>query len=254
MSLTGSERAGAAVAEAAGRNLKEVVLELGGSDPFIVLEDVDLETVVQRAVAGRMVNGGQACNAAKRFVVMEAVYEGFVRAFCQALAAIAPGDPTAPGTYLGPLSCHAAADQLQAQLDAAVAEGATLLLSGGKVAADSAYFRPAVIGRVTRDMDAYGQEFFGPVAMVFKAATESEAVAIANDTAFGPGASVHSGNTDRAARIGERLTAGMVRINECGGTAAELPFGGVKRSGIGRELGRYGMDEFVNKKLLTLKD
>lgn len=259
VSLTGSERAGTAVAEIAGRHLKKVVLELGGSDPFVVLDAVDadgranLDRLVKRAVVGRLANGGQACNAAKRFVVLDSVYDAFVEKFTAALAATVPGDPTDPATFLGPLSSQAAADTLQAQLDSAVAGGATVLLAGGKRAADSAYFAPAVLADVTPEMDVYRQELFGPVAMVFRAGSEAEAVAIANDTPFGLGASVHAGDAEKAARVADQLTAGMVSINEAGGSAAELPFGGVKRSGVGRELGRYGMEEFVNRKLVRTR-
>jgi succinate-semialdehyde dehydrogenase/glutarate-semialdehyde dehydrogenase len=253
VSLTGSERAGTAVAEIAGRHLKKVVLELGGSDPFVVLDAGDMDGVVRRAVVGRMANCGQACNAAKRFVVMEDIYDEFVGKLTDALAAIAPADPTRPETFLGPLSSQAAADTLQAQLDSAVEDGATVLLEGGRRAADSAYFAPAVLADVRPDMDVYYQELFGPVAMVFRAGSEAEAVAIANDTPFGLGASVHSDDPEAAARVADQLTAGMVSINEAGGSAAELPFGGVKRSGVGRELGRYGMEEFVNRKLVRTR-
>lgn len=250
VSLTGSERAGAAVAEIAGRNLKKVVLELGGSDPFLLLDTKDLDKSVKTAVFGRMTNGGQACNASKRFVVMEDIYDEFVEKFSSALAAITPGDPINPKTYLGPLSSQAAADNLAKQVDSAVAEGAVVRTGGGKVSDDSAFFQPTVLTDVTPDMAAFREELFGPVAMVFKASSEDEAIRLANDTPFGLGASIHTNDGEKAQRIAERIEAGMVYINEPGGTAAELPFGGVKRSGVGRELGKYGMDEFVNKKLV----
>jgi succinate-semialdehyde dehydrogenase/glutarate-semialdehyde dehydrogenase len=250
VSLTGSERAGAAVAEIAGRNLKKVVLELGGSDPFLLLDTKDLDKSVKTAVFGRMTNGGQACNASKRFVVMEDIYDEFVEKFTSALAAITPGDPTNPKTYLGPLSSQAAADNLAKQVDSAVAEGAVVRTGGGKVSDDSAFFQPTVLTDVTPDMKAFREELFGPVAMVFKASSEDEAIRLANDTPFGLGASIHTNDGEKAQRIAEQIEAGMVYINEPGGTAAELPFGGVKRSGVGRELGKYGMDEFVNKKLV----
>ena len=250
VSLTGSERAGAAVAEIAGRNLKKVVLELGGSDPFLLLDTKDLDKSVKTAVFGRMTNGGQACNASKRFVVMEDIYNEFVEKFSSAFAAITPGDPTNPKTYLGPLSSQAAADNLAKQVDSAVAEGAVVRTGGGKVSDDSAFFQPTVLTGVTPDMAAFREELFGPVAMVFKATSEDEAIRLANDTPFGLGASIHTNDDEKAQRIAEQIEAGMVYINEPGGTAAELPFGGVKRSGVGRELGKYGMDEFVNKKLV----
>jgi succinate-semialdehyde dehydrogenase/glutarate-semialdehyde dehydrogenase len=253
VSLTGSERAGAAVAEIAGRHLKKVVLELGGSDPFIVLDARDMDEVVDRAVLARLGNGGQACNAAKRFIVLDHLYDEFVGKFVSALAAITPGDPSDPETFLGPLASRAAAETLQAQLDAAVAEGATVLLNGGKTPGESAYFSPTVLADVSPEMSVYRQELFGPVAMVFRAASEAEAVRLANDTPFGLGASVHSDDLEKAERLAEEIGAGMVSINEAGGSAAELPFGGIKRSGVGRELGKYGMEEFVNRKLVRVR-
>ena len=253
VSLTGSERAGSAVAEVAGRHLKKVVLELGGSDPFILLDTKDVDESVGRAVFGRMVNGGQACNASKRFVVMEDIYEEFVEKFTGALAGIEPGDPTDPKTFLGPLSSKAAADHLDSQVKAAVAGGAVLRTGGSKTADGSAYFQPTVLTDVTPEMDVFHQELFGPVAMVFKARDEEEAVRLANDTPFGLGASIHTDDEAKALRVAREIEAGMVFINEPGGTAAELPFGGIKRSGVGRELGKYGMDEFVNKKLIRIK-
>ncbi|MCI9889031.1 NAD-dependent succinate-semialdehyde dehydrogenase [Micrococcales bacterium 31B] len=253
VSLTGSERAGTAVAEIAGRHLKKVVLELGGSDPFIVLDTEKLDSIIKRAVMGRLANGGQACNAAKRFIVLEDAYDEFVEKFTAALAAVSPGDPTDPKTFLGPLSSLAAAQNLQQQLDAAIAGGATVVLEGGQRSADSAFFTPVVLTEVAPDSPVFHQELFGPVAMIFKASNEDEAVRLANDTPFGLGASVHGSDAERAEAVALRIDAGMVSINESGGSAAELPFGGVKRSGVGRELGRYGMEEFVNRKLVRVR-
>lgn len=252
VSLTGSERAGSAVAEIAGRHLKKVVLELGGSDPFLLLDTADVEESVQRAAFGRLVNGGQACNASKRFVVMADLYDEFVEKLSAEMGAVEPGDPTDPNTFLGPLSSRTAADNLAAQVDAAVAEGAVVRTGGGKLAEDSAFFRPTVLTDVTPDMAVYRQELFGPVATVFKVENEDEAVRLANDTPFGLGASVHTNDPDKAERLVNRIEAGMVYVNEPGGTAAELPFGGIKRSGFGRELGKYGMEEFVNRKLIRI--
>ncbi|MGO4385772.1 NAD-dependent succinate-semialdehyde dehydrogenase [Specibacter sp. RAF43] len=254
VSLTGSERAGSVVAEIAGRNLKKVVLELGGSDPFLLLDTKNVAEAVGQAVFSRMVNGGQACNAAKRFVVMEDIYDEFVEKFTAALAAIEPGDPTDPMTFLGPLSSKAAADNLHRQVRSAIAEGAVARTGGSRVADDSAYFQPTVLTEVTPEMEVFHQELFGPVAMIFKVASEEEAVALANDTPFGLGSSIHTDDEEKALRVAEQIEAGMVFINEPGGTAAELPFGGIKRSGIGRELGKYGMDEFVNRKLIRIRN
>jgi succinate-semialdehyde dehydrogenase/glutarate-semialdehyde dehydrogenase len=239
VSLTGSERAGAAVAEIAGRNLKKVVLELGGSDPFILLSTDDLDGAVQAAVNARLDNTGQSCNAAKRFVVAEELYEPFVERFTEAIKASAEG--------ITPLSSVAAADRLQAQVDAAVEQGAHLESAGKR---DGAFFPTGVLTGVTAQNDAYHQEFFGPIAMVFKASSEEEAVAIANDTPFGLGSYVFTTDPEQAERVADKIEAGMVFVNGVLLDGVELPFGGIKRSGFGRELGRYGIEEFVNKKLI----
>lgn len=252
VSLTGSERAGAAVAAVAGRHLKKVVLELGGSDPFIVLDADDLDRVVTRAVHARLANAGQACNAAKRFIVLDPLYEPFVEKLTAAMARIAPGDPTDPGTYLGPLSSRAARDTLAGQVDRAVAQGATLH-TGGRAADGPGFgYLPTVLTGVAAGTDTFTAELFGPVAVVHRAADEDEAIALANATPFGLGASVHSDEPERAARLADRLDAGMVSINESGGSRPELPFGGVKRSGFGRELGANGITEFVNHQLVRV--
>ncbi len=253
ISLTGSERAGAAVAAAAGAHLKKVVLELGGSDPFIVLDGDNLDEVVKLAVGSRTFNAGQACNAAKRFLVHDDVYDDFISGFLAEISALEPGDPAGEETTLGPLSSVEAAEGLQNQVSRAIAQGATVLLDGGRQPGPGAYFKPMVLTDITEDMEIYHQELFGPVAMMFRFHDEDEAVHIANNTPFGLGASVHASDEEHAARVADRLEAGMVHINEAGGSSAELPFGGVKRSGVGRELGRYGMDEFVNKKLVRVR-
>ena len=239
VSLTGSERAGAAVAEIAGRNLKKCVLELGGSDPFILLSTDDLDATVEAAVAGRMENTGQACNAAKRFIVADGLYDDFLAKFTEKLLAAADG--------IAPLSSEQAAKNLERQVATAVEQGATVVAAGER---SGAFYPPAVLTGVTEDNDAYRQELFGPVAVVFKAGSEDEAVAIANDTPFGLGSYVFTTDAEQAARVADRIDAGMVFVNAVGAEGAELPFGGIKRSGFGRELGRFGMDEFVNKKLI----
>jgi succinate-semialdehyde dehydrogenase/glutarate-semialdehyde dehydrogenase len=238
VSLTGSERAGAAVAEIAGRHLKKVVLELGGSDPFIVLSTDDLDATVSAAVAARLDNTGQACNAAKRFVVVEDLYDDFVARFTERLLAGATG---------APLSSVAAAETLARQVDAAVVQGAELASAGDR---SGAYFPVGVLTGLDAESDMARQELFGPVAMVFAAADEDDAVRIANDTPYGLGSYVFTTDPDQAARVADRIEAGMVFVNGVGAEGAELPFGGIKRSGFGRELGRLGMDEFVNKKLI----
>ncbi|MEO7059982.1 MAG: NAD-dependent succinate-semialdehyde dehydrogenase [Lapillicoccus sp.] len=238
VSLTGSERAGAAVAEIAGRNLKKVVLELGGSDPFLVLSSEDLDATVDSAVAARLDNTGQACNAGKRFVVIEGLYDDFVERFTQRLMDSATG---------APLSSTAAAENLGRQVDAAVAQGASFTGAGER---EGAFFPTGILTGVTKDIDSYHQELFGPVAMIFKAADEDDAIRIANDTPYGLGSYVFTTDPEQAARVADRIDAGMVFVNGVGVEGVELPFGGVKRSGFGRELGRFGMDEFINKKLI----
>lgn len=247
VSLTGSEAAGAAVAEVAGRNLKKVVLELGGSDPFIVFSTDDLDATVTAAVDARLDNSGQSCNGAKRFIIADDLYEAFLEKFTAQLAEAQPVDPTDPEAVLGPLSSESAAEGLKEQVDRAVAQGATLALGGGR---RGAFFEPTVLTDVTPEMDAYGEEFFGPVAVVYRASDEDEAIEVANGTGFGLGSYLFTTDPAQAERVADRIEAGMVYVNLVLADSPELPFGGVKRSGIGRELGYLGADEFVNKKLV----
>ena len=249
VSLTGSERAGAAVAELAGRHLKKVVLELGGSDPFILLSTDDLDAVVESAAAARLDNNGQSCNAAKRFVVLDDLYDGFLEKFTAKLAEVEATDPTAEDAELGPLSSLKAAETLDEQVKRAVEHGATLVHGGTR---DGAFFSTTVLTDVTPENPASKEEFFGPVAQVYRAKDEAEAVRIANDIPFGLGSYVFSTDPDQALRVADKIEAGMVFINLVLADSAELPFGGVKRSGSGRELGRFGADEFVNKKLIRI--
>ena len=250
ISVTGSERAGAAVAEIAGRNLKKVILELGGSDPFIVLDTADLDRTVNTALAGRMSNAGQACNAAKRIMVVDGLYDQFVERFTAAMGALTPGDPTDPSSDFGPLSSEAAAQGLMAQIEDAVAKGATVRTGGHRVSRPGAYVEPTVLTDVTPDMRAFHEELFGPAAVIYRIHDEQEAITLANDSAFGLGGVVYTEDTALAERVADQLDTGMVWINTVQRSAADLPFGGTKRSGIGRELGPNGIDEFVNKKLI----
>ena len=249
VSLTGSERAGAAVAEIAGRNLKKVVLELGGSDPFIVLSSDDLDATVEAAVGARLENSGQACNAAKRFIVLDDLYDPFVEKVTAAIKAVSPGDPTSSETTVGPLSSEGAAERLEEQVKQAVDGGAELLLGGGR---DGNFFETTILTRLTKENPAYAEEFFGPVAQIHRVASEEEAITLANDTPFGLGSYVYTTDAEQAMRVADGIEAGMVFVNAAGAEGAELPFGGVKRSGFGRELGRFGMDEFVNKKMIRI--
>lgn len=250
VSVTGSERAGAAVAEIAGRNLKKVVLELGGSDPFILLSTDDLDATVDAAVTARLDNAGQSCNAAKRFVVIDELYEPFLQKFTAAMTAEKPGDPTAEDAVMGPLSSSLAADRLQDQLDRAIKGGATVVAGGER---SGNFFSPTVLTDVTPSNDAYREELFGPVAVVYRVGSEEEAVKLANDTPFGLGSYLFTTDAEQADRVANKIDAGMVYVNLVGADGAELPFGGVKRSGSGRELGKYGADEFVNKKLIRVR-
>ena len=249
VSVTGSERAGAAVAEIAGRNLKKVVLEMGGSDPFIVLGADDLDKVVEDAAAARLDNTGQSCNAAKRFIVADDLYEPFLAKFTAAMTAVKPGDPTSSETEVGPLSSKVAADRLEDQVKRAIDQGATVVAGGSR---DGNFFEPTVLTDITPDNDAYREELFGPVAEVYRVSSEEEAVKLANDTPYGLGSYLMTTDDEQAERVADQIDAGMVYVNIVGADGAELPFGGTKRSGFGRELGRLGADEFVNKKLIRI--
>lgn len=241
VSLTGSEGAGATVAAVAGQHLKKVVLELGGSDPFILLSTDDLDAAVEAGAAARMDNTGQACNAAKRFVVIDDLYDSFVEKFTATILGSAEG--------LTPLSSELAATRLESQVNAAVDGGAHYATTGER---RGAHFPPGVLTEVTPDNPAYRQEFFGPVPMVIRVASEAEAIEVANDTPFGLGSYVFTTDPVQAERVADQIEAGMVYINGVLMDQAEIPFGGIKRSGFGRELGRYGMDEFVNRKLIRV--
>ena len=249
VSLTGSERAGAAVAEIAGRHLKKVVLELGGSDPFILLSTDDLDGTVQAAVDARLDNSGQSCNGAKRFIVTDEYYEPFLEKFIAKLADVEAGDPTSAETALGPLSSLKAAERLDEQVKRAVEHGATLVHGGSR---EGAFFQTTVLTNVTPENPASKEEFFGPVAQVYRAKDEGDAIRIANDIPFGLGSYVYTTDQEQALRVADGIEAGMVFVNVVLADGAELPFGGVKRSGSGRELGRFGADEFVNKKMIRI--
>ncbi len=247
VSVTGSERAGSAVAEIAGRNLKKVVLELGGSDPFILLGSDDLEAAATAAAEARLDNAGQSCNAAKRFIVVDELYDEFLEKFKAALTASAPGDPTSKDTAVGPLSSETAADRLEDQVKRAVDAGAEVLAGGKR---EGNFFEPTILTGIEPGAKASQEEFFGPVAQVYRVGSEDEAVELANQTPFGLGSYLMTNDPAQAERVADRIEAGMVYVNLVGADSPELPFGGFKRSGFGRELGRYGADEFVNKKLI----
>jgi len=250
VALTGSVAAGRSVAARAGKNLKPSSMELGGSDAFIVLEDADLDHTVKWAVWGRMYNTGQTCCAAKRFVVVEKLADKFLEKFQAALTALKPGDPLDEKTTLGPMSSEQALLDLLKQVDAAVAKGAKLLIGGKRIDRDGAYMEPTILTDITPENPAFREEFFGPVALFFRVKDEDAAVALANDSDFGLGGSVFTSDLARGKRIASRVDTGMMFINNISWSDAELPFGGIKDSGYGRELGDMGIHEFVNKKLV----
>ncbi|HVX54968.1 NAD-dependent succinate-semialdehyde dehydrogenase [Nocardioides sp.] len=255
VSLTGSERAGTAVAEQAGRNLKKVVLELGGSDPYIILDTPDVDAAAETAWATRMENVGQACNSNKRMIVMDDVYDDFVASLVKRATAMVPrtkgSDNWDSDEAYSPMVSRKAAENLRAQLDDAVAKGATLV--GGELSENGAYLSPAVLTGVTPEMRAYKEELFGPVAVVYKVSSDEEAVELANAVDYGLGGAVWSTDEERAVQVARRLEVGMANVNTPAGEGADLPFGGTKRSGFGRELGPLGIDEFLNKRLFYIE-
>jgi len=251
VSLTGSERAGSAIGEVAGRHMKRFVLELGGSDPFIVLADADVDAAVAAAVQGRVANAGQACTASKRFIVVDAVYEQFTSSFIEAMKSVVPGDPRDRNTFLGPLSSRSAVEELDELVDDAVAKGAELHVADGP-RPEGAYYRPSVLTGVTPAMRAFTEELFGPTAVVHRVPSPQAAVELANSSPFGLASSIFTQDHQLASTLAEQLEVGMVWINAISRSAPDLPFGGVKRSGVGRELARYGINEFSNKKLVRI--
>jgi succinate-semialdehyde dehydrogenase/glutarate-semialdehyde dehydrogenase len=250
VALTGSVEAGRIIAAGAGKAVKISSMELGGSDAFIVLEDADIEHAVKWAVWGRMYNAGQTCCAAKRFIAVEQVADKFLAKFKAALSELHAGDPLDETTTLGPLSSESAVVGLLAQVKVAVKHGATIALGGKRIDRKGAYMEPTILTHVTKENPAFRDEFFGPVAMFFRVKDEDEAIAIANDSDFGLGGSVFTADLARGQRVASRVETGMMFINNIDWTDPELPFGGIKDSGYGRELGDMGIQEFVNKKLV----
>ncbi len=250
--LTGSDVAGRKVAAASGAALKKSVMELGGSDPFIVLEDADLDEAAQVATKGRCINSGQSCIAAKRFIVVEAVYDEFLRRFKDNMAALKMGDPRDETTQLGPQAREDLMHELHAQVEASLAKGAQVIL-GGKPVGKGAFYPPTILVNVSKGMPAYNEEFFGPVAIVIKVKDADEAIAVANDTKFGLGGSVWTQDSARGERLAARVRAGAVFVNGMVKSDPRLPFGGTGISGFGRELSHYGIKEFVNIQTVWIK-
>jgi acyl-CoA reductase-like NAD-dependent aldehyde dehydrogenase len=251
VTFTGSEEAGRSVAALAGQHLKKTVLELGGSDPFIVLEDADLEIAVTMAES-RFNNAGQSCTSAKRMIVHSSVWDEFVASFVDRARDWVAGDPLDEATRLGPMASTAGRAELAEQVDDAVAKGATVHVGAHVPEGEGAYYPATVISGVTPGMRAYDEELFGPVAVLYRVDSTDEAVRLANDSRFGLAASVYSRDPEAANSVADRLDAGMVGLNTVIRSQPGLPFGGVKASGIGRELGRFGLDEFANKKLIRI--
>ncbi|QNQ18906.1 NAD-dependent succinate-semialdehyde dehydrogenase [Kosakonia sp. SMBL-WEM22] len=251
--LTGSEKAGSAVASQAAKHIKKSTLELGGNDVFIVLDDADLEKAVKTGVQARLANAGQVCTAAKRFIVHQKVADQFLRQFTDAFQQVKMGDPLDESTTLGPLSSKDALETLSKQVSEAVQKGAKLHFGGKPAKSDGNFFEPTILTHITRDNPAYFEEFFGPVAQIYVVQDDEEAVRLANDSHYGLGGAIFSRDIERAKALASRIETGMVYINWLTDTAAELPFGGVKRSGFGRELSDLGIKEFVNQKLVVVR-
>jgi succinate-semialdehyde dehydrogenase/glutarate-semialdehyde dehydrogenase len=254
VALTGGEETGVIVAKQAGQALKKSTMELGGSDPFIVLEDADLGQAVRWALWGRIHNAGQSCVASKRFIVVEPLADRFLEQFKAALGGLKMGDPMEPSTTLAPLSSTAALEKLQGQVATAVAHGARVAMGGKPAEGVGAFMQPTILTDIEPDNPAFAQEFFGPVALFFRVADEAAAIKLANATQYGLGGSVFTQDIERGKRVADKVDSGMVFINHPTWTAPELPFGGVKRSGYGRELSDIGIQEFVNKKLIRVAE
>ena len=254
VALTGSEGAGAVIASQAGKALKKSTLELGGSDAFIVLEDAELEKTIDWAVFGRHWNAGQVCVSSKRMILVEAIYDKFMEGYTKGVAALKAGDPMDPNTTLAPLSSQGAADEVKQKIREAVEHGATATEVGPKVPEQGAFVQPTILTNVTPDNPAYYWEFFGPVSMILKAKDEQEAIAIANDSPFGLGGSVFTADEQRGLAVAKQVSTGMMFVNHPTMAKADLPFGGIRRSGYGRELIDLGLKEFVNHKLINVVD
>lgn len=254
VALTGSEGAGAVVASQAGKALKKSTMELGGADAFVVLDDADLEKTVKWGVFGRHWNGGQVCVSSKRMIVVESVYDEYLKRYTEGVAGLKAGDPMDPETTLAPLSSQGAADEVKEKIQQAVAHGATATEVGPKVPEQGAFVQPTILTNVTPDNPAYYWEFFGPVSMILKAKDEADAIAIANDSPFGLGGSVFTSDNERGKRVAHQISTGMVFVNHPTMVKADLPFGGIRRSGYGRELLGLGLKEFVNHKLVDVVD
>lgn len=254
VALTGSERGGESVASAAGKNLKKTTMELGGMDPFLVLDDANMDDVIDIAWRSRLYNAGQECTSSKRFIVMEDVYDEFVERLKENFSKVKPGDPLDPKTTLAPMNSKKAKEDLQDQVDEAVQAGAKVVYGNEPIDLPGQFFMPTILTDIDRDNPAHTTEMFGPVGVVYKVATEKEAIELANDSSYGLGGIVFAGDSDHGAEVAAQIETGMVFVNSFRYSLPELPFGGVKRSGYGREMSRLGQMAFVNEKLILKAD
>ena len=252
MALTGSEKAGSIVASQAAKYLKKSVLELGGADVFVVLDDADLEKAAAAGAAARLNVAGQVCNAAKRFLIHEKIADRFLQEFTQRFARMKVGDPMDESTDMGPLCSIASRDDIAAQVDRAVKAGATLHHGGKVIEGPGAFYAPTILTNISRDNPAYFEEFFGPVAQVYVVRDDDAVVELANDSHFGLSGAIFTSDIERAKALASRMETGSVWINTRSSTAPELPFGGVKRSGYGRELSEFGIKELVNQRMVVV--
>ncbi len=252
VSLTGSEAAGAEVASIAGKNVKPSVLELGGSDPMIVLNDADIEKVMSGTINGRLRNAGQACTSSKRIIVQEGIYDEYLKKITDYINGMKVGDPTHADTNMGPVSSESALEKLLDQINDSANKGATIVSGGKRIDRDGFFLQPTILTDLKPGMKAYDEEVFGPVVCIWKVKDVEEAIKIANDTPYGLGASIYTEDVPNAEKIARRIDSGMVYVNKQVSSSPDLPFGGVKHSGYGRELSKAGIMEFINKKLIMI--
>jgi succinate-semialdehyde dehydrogenase/glutarate-semialdehyde dehydrogenase len=253
VTLTGSEYAGKAVAETAGKHLKKCVLELGGSDPYIVLDDADIADAAETGAHARNQNSGQSCIAAKRFIVVEDVYDEFIDEFTEQVESLEVGDPINESTDIGPQASGKLLEELHNQVEASVNAGATVVTGGEPLQREGAYYPPTILTDIPKECPARNEELFGPIAAVFKVSDETDAIELANDTRYGLGASVWTADRARGEQLARNIDAGCVFVNGMVKSDPRMPFGGVKDSGYGRELSKDGMLEFVNRKTVWIE-
>ena len=252
VSFTGSDIAGSKVAKYCGQNIKKTVLELGGSDPFIVLEDADMKKCINGAITSRMINNGQSCIAAKRFIVNEKIHDQFLIELKNKVEKLVIGDPLNKQTQVGPLATESILNELDKQIQESVHMGASIILGGSKIKKEGCFYYPTIISNISKDMPVYYQETFGPIFTIIKVKSNDEAIKIANDSKYGLGGSIWSKDEDKAFNIATQIQTGCIFINGFTRSDPQLPFGGIKKSGYGKELSKYGIREFVNSKTIVI--